>query len=42
MVDRGKEGIGAVVDRCSGMRQALCLTGKGDFWRRGCWMDGDL
>ena len=30
VVGLGKEGTGAVVDHCSGMRQAFCMVGEGD------------
>lgn len=30
MVDLGKEGIGAVVDHCSDMREAFCTIGRGE------------
>ena len=31
VVGLGREGTEAVADHCSGMRQALCMVGKGDW-----------
>lgn len=35
VVDLGMEGTGAVVDRCSGMRQAFCMIGEGRLLEKG-------